>query len=277
MNRSRFLIEPDELMAIIGQDNVQIYDASIMFYMGMSPEEIAKMPTAYARYLHEHIPGAAFFDQEDFTDQESDYDYMLAEDQLLEQTIGRVGIANTSEVVVYAIGPIANATRAWWLLRYAGVENVRVLNGGLNSWKAAGGAVEQEERKYAPAAFKAAFKPEMIASLADVRAAQEDDAVRVENSLPRDWHDQEHIPGSACLPLTAFTDETWEVLKPDEQIRASLEGVEYPDRIITYCGGGIAATVNAMAHLMMGKTNVAVYDGSLYEWKGEKQPLVKGK
>jgi len=273
MERERFFIEPDELMAIMGQENMQVFDATVMFYMGLSPEEIAKMPTAYERYLNEHIPGAAFFDHEDFTDQDSDYDFILAADEILERAIGNVGITNASNVIVYAIGPIANATRAWWLLSYAGVENVRVLNGGLNAWKSVGGDVEQEEYKYAPASFNANFKPEMIATLQDVQVAQTNESVRVENSLPLDWHDREHIPGSTCLPLMEFTNETWEILLPDEQIEARLEGIDYPSRIINYCGGGIAATLNAMVHLMMGHKHVAVYDGSLFEWKGEGQPL----
>lgn len=273
MNRNQYFIEPDELKAIMGRENLRIYDVTIMFYMGMSPEEIAKMPTAYERYLGEHIPGAAFFDHEDFSDQDSDYEFMLAADEVLEKGIGKVGIANDSDVVIYAIGPLANAARAWWLLHYAGVENVRVLNGGLSGWKTAGGAVEQEEQKYAPVKFEAHFKPEMIASMADVQAAQKNEDVVVENALPRDWYDREHIPGSTCVPIMDLTDETWAVLLPDEQLEARFKDVEYPSRIITYCGGGIAATLNAMVHLMMGRENVAVYDGSLYEWKGEKQPL----
>jgi thiosulfate/3-mercaptopyruvate sulfurtransferase len=47
------------------------------------------------------------------------------------------------------------------------------------------------------------------------------------------------------------------------------------DRIITYCGGGVAATVNAIAHLIAGHENVSVYDGSLIEWMGEGLPLEK--
>lgn len=276
MERNKFFIEPDELMAMMNQGNLRLYDATIMFYMGMSAEEIAKMPTAYAQYLHAHIPGAAFFDHEDFTDQESDYDYMLAADEILQKEIGKVGIANDSEVVLYVIGPVVNAARAWWMLRYAGVENVRVLNGGLNAWKAAGGEVEQEERKYAPVDFKADFKPEMIATMEDVQAALDDDSVLVENTLPRDWYDQEHIPGSTNLPIMDLTDEAWAVLLPDEELKEKFAGIEYPAKIITYCGGGIAAAFNAMVHLMMGR-NAAVYDGSLFEWKGEKQPLVNAK
>ncbi len=67
----------------------------------------------------------------------------------------------------------------------------------------------------------------------------------------------------------------WNTFLPNDQLAAQLKGDSRNRRIITYCGGGIAATVNAMAYLMIGNENVAVYDGSLFEWKGEGLPLAK--
>jgi thiosulfate/3-mercaptopyruvate sulfurtransferase len=273
MKTEKFFIEASELLTIMDNPDLRIFDVTIIFFMNMSPAEAAKMPTAHELYQAGHLPGAAFLDHEDFSDLDSDYEYMLAADEILEKRIGEIGISNDSEVIVYATSPLACATRAWWMLRYAGVENVRVLNGGLTAWKNAGGAVEQGENEYAPAKFKAQFRREMIASLAEVQAAIEDKTAIIEDSLPQEWHDQEHIPGSTCLPITNFTDESWQVLLPIEDIRAQMAGVSTTTRVITYCGGGIAATLNAMVHMMMGNQDVAIYDGSLYEWKGEKQPV----
>lgn len=271
MNRDRFLIEADELLSIIGDRDLRIYDATIIFPIGLSPEEIAKLPTAREQYLAGHIPGAAFFDHDDFTDTKSAIDYMLAPDEVLAEQIGKLGIGDDSEVIVYN-GMLTCATRAWWILRYAGLENVRVLNGGLAAWKEAGGALEQGEQRYPPAQFEAHFKPEMLASKEDVQAAIDSDDVYVEDALTQDWHDQEHIPGSACLPLTDLT-IGWETFYPTDQLAARLKAVEPEKRIITYCGGGVAATLNAMAYLIAGHDNVAVYDGSLFEWKGEGLPV----
>ena len=273
MNRERILIEADELKDKLNDPKLRIYDATIMFAMALSPEEAAKMPTAQALYQAGHIPGAAFFDHEKFSDAESDYEYMLASDNILEAAIGEIGISNQNEVIVYASnGILATATRAWWLLRYAGVQNIRVLNGGLAAWKAAGGKVETGETFYPAASFKATFAPAMFASREEVQAAIEDATVRVENTLPQEWYDREHIPSSVCLPLTAVSPD-WATLVPDEQLREMMKDTGVPQRIITYCGGGIAATVNAVVYLILGYENVAVYDGSLYEWKGEGLPL----
>ena len=273
MDRKHILIEAEELKNKLADPNLRLYDATIMFAMALSPEEAAKMPTAQALYQAGHIPGAAFFDHETFSDAESDYEFMLASDEILEAAIGEIGIGNENEVVVYASnGILATATRAWWLLRYAGVQNIRVLNGGLAAWKAAGGKVDTGETFYPAASFKAYFNPAMFASREEVQAAIEDASVRVENTLPRDWYDREHIPSSICLPLTAVSPD-WATLVPYDQLREMMKDTGVPRRIITYCGGGIAATVNAMVYLILGYENVAVYDGSLYEWKGEGLPL----
>jgi thiosulfate/3-mercaptopyruvate sulfurtransferase len=272
LKRDRVLIEADELLTKIDNPNIRLFDATIIFSMLLSPEEAAKMPTAYKLYLAGHIPEAAFFDHQEFSDADSSYEYMLVADEELADQIGKIGIANDSEVIVYTTGILACATRAWWLLRYAGVEDVRVLNGGFASWKNAGGAVEQGKQKYAAAQFEGNFKPEMFASMEEVQHGIGMDGVYTENSLTQDWHDQEHIPGSSCLPLTDLMIE-WDTFLPEDQLMERLDSPGKNKRIITYCGGGIAATVNAMAHSMAGNENVAVYDGSLFEWIGEGLPV----
>ncbi|MDX1436290.1 MAG: rhodanese-like domain-containing protein [Anaerolineales bacterium] len=272
MKREEMFIEPGELQAKLGDPGLRIYDTTIMFNIGMSAEEAAKMPTAREIYLRGHVPGAAFFDHQLFTDPIGDYEYTLAPEKMLDAQIGEIGIGNHSETIVYASSLLASATRAWWILRYAGVDNIRVLNGGLAAWVGAGGPVESGENKYDPAEFTAAFKPEMFANKEEVQAAVERGSGYIENALPQDWHDQEHIPGSACLPLTDLT-IGWDILRSQDEVSALVAARPGGERIITYCGGGIAATLNAMAHLMVGNENVAVYDGSLFEWKGEGLPL----
>lgn len=272
MKHSDYLIEADELQTKIDDPGLCIYDATILFYMGMTPEEAARMPSARERYQAGHIPGAAFLDQLEFSDTSSFFEYMLAPDEQLAEAIGRIGITNDAEVVVYTTAILACATRAWWVLRYAGVENIRVLNGGLDAWKAMGAALEQGERAYPHARFEPQFAPAMFASKEEVQAAIGQAGVRIEDALIQDWHDQEHIPGSVCLPLTELT-IGWETFLPQEDLKARLTDAGRDRRIITYCGGGIAATLNAMAYRMVGHENVAVYDGSLSEWKGEGLPL----
>ena len=112
----------------------------------------------------------------------------------------------------------------------------------------------------------------MFASKEEVQAALSMDSAHVENALSQEWHDQEHIPGSSCLPLTELMIE-WKAFLPEDKLIARLKDTDPQKRIVTYCGGGIAATINATAYLIAGYENVAVYDGSLFEWKGEGLPV----
>lgn len=256
MKRDSMLIEADDLSKIYRKENIRIFDAS------MTDDA----------YRQGHIPGAAYFDHETFSIPDSPYECtILPADQLAGQ-IGASGISNDAEVIVYACGMLPYAARAWWVLRYAGHGKVRLLNGGLAAWKKAGGPVEQTPHIYEPAVFKGNPNPEMFASKEEVLAALKSGNTSVIDVLPPQSYEGAHITGSAnlsCMDLMQGMD----YLLPDNALAARLRETAQYERIITYCGGGIAAAVNAMAHLMVGQTNVGVYDGSLREWIGENLPI----
>jgi thiosulfate/3-mercaptopyruvate sulfurtransferase len=266
MNRNDALITADELLRKLGQDNLRIFDATINFF------NRGKGPTAREQYVQGHIPGAAFFDHALVSDPLADYDYTIPPEAELAAQIGKLGISAASEVVIYAIGILPAATRAWWILRYAGHNNVRVLNGGLAAWQAAGGPIEQGERRYPPATFTGQLRPEMLATKEEVLAAIGSSTVRIINTLPEASHEEAHITGSVCVAGWDLM-EAMEAFSPDEVMARRLQDEARYPRIITYCGGGILATMNAMAHLMLGHENVAVYDGSMSEWVGEGLPV----
>jgi thiosulfate/3-mercaptopyruvate sulfurtransferase len=256
MERAELLIEADELLKKLGDDNIRIFDASV----------------SDAMYRQRHIPRAAFFDHERFSDSDSPYlSTILPETRLAEQ-IGCAGISNDSEVILYACGMIPYAIRAWWVLRYAGHDRVRVLNGGLSAWEKSGGRVEHDARRYEPSSFRARFNPMMFASKEEILASMDDGEVATVNVLPIESYEASHIVGSSCLSCMDLM-QGFDYLLPDDELAACLSKVSRHKRIITYCGGGIAAAVNAAAHLITGHENVAVYDGSLDEWLGEGLPV----
>jgi len=112
MNRDTVLIEADELLTKLDDEKLRIYDATILFFRSESDPA-----TAYEKYLQGHIPGAAFFDHQDFSDANSKYMYMALPETDLATQIGNIGISEDSEVIFYASGVLPSATRAWWILR----------------------------------------------------------------------------------------------------------------------------------------------------------------
>lgn len=268
MERSSILIEADELLPKLGNENLRIFDTSILFFgsaSGLTAREI---------YAQEHIPGAAFFDHQLFSDPKSDYMLMVAPEAELSAQIGKIGISADTEVIVYAPEVLPAATRAWWILHYAGHKNVRILNGGLAAWKKAGGEIEQGESHYAPVSYTGVFQPHVFASKEEVLAAIGNSEICTLNALMHESYQAAHIPGSWCLPSTDLT-QGMDAFIDQKQLVEKLKATSQFKRIITYCGGGIAATVNAVAYRMAGYENVAVYDGSMFEWAGEGMPLTE--
>ncbi|MEN4010515.1 MAG: rhodanese-like domain-containing protein [Bellilinea sp.] len=256
MKREDMLIEPEELLKIADHTSLRIFDASV----------------SDTQYWQGHIPGAAFFDHERFSDLTGKYMYTLLPDADLAARIGEIGISNHTEVVVYAWGMLPYAARAWWILRYAGHNRVRLFNGGLADWQNAGGMLETETRSYIPAVYEARFRPEMFAGKEAVLDAMDDAEVSTINVLPLASYQAGHITGSVCSPCMDLM-QGMDAFLPNDLLVPRLEKETGYQRMITYCGGGIAAAVNAMAYLMLGKDNVAVYDGSMEEWAGEGLPI----
>jgi len=270
MNRTGMLIEADELAGMIGDENLRIFDATIVFDPSAEP--------AREKYLKAHIPGAVFLDHNSLSRDDTDLMFMLPGEDELATKIGAIGVGNDNPVVVYSTEMIGWATRIWWLLRYTGHRNVRVLNGGLAAWQ---GELEAGENSFAPTSFTPSLSPDMFASKEEVMDSLKDGSACVVNVLTPEIYRGEtglpydgHISGSVNHPLMELMDGA--SLKSNEELKKIFAGKDTGDRMITYCGGGIAATVNACAAKLAGIDDVAIYDGSMSEWRSEGLPVTTG-
>ena len=116
------------------------------------------------------------------------------------------------------------------------------------------------------------LRPDLIADEEEVRASIDDDAIRLIDVLPEihyrgEWTMYEragHIPGAINVPTGRMFDETG-LLRANEELLPLFDD-DRDARTITYCGGGIAASVDAFVLTRLGYTDVAIYDGSLDEW-----------
>ena len=271
MKREELLIEEEELVTIIDNPNLRLFDATVV----LNP---AAAESGHDRYLAGHIPGSVFLDHAVISDSNSNLMYTMPDEKTLGAAIGALGISRDTPVVVYSTEMLAWATRIWWVLQYAGHRNVRVLNGGLQAWK---GALEIAENKYVPTTFNTDLSPQMFASKEEVLSSITDGSACVVNVLTPEMYKGEadvfyagHISGSVNHPFFELMDEDY--LLPDTTLAEILEQKMIGDRLITYCGGGIAATLNACVAKLVGVDDVAVYDGSMSEWMAEELPITIG-
>jgi thiosulfate/3-mercaptopyruvate sulfurtransferase len=236
-----------------------------------------RIESGRADYEAGHVPGAGFLDLPgELSDTDSPLAFTMPPVEKLARALGAAGVGAGSRVVAYATTSPMWATRLWWMLRACGFDNAAVLDGGLAKWKAEGRPVEAGESRYPPAELTLAARPELWADKAAVLAAVGDGAVCTLNALSPSVHRGEgetnygrkgHIAGSRNVPYAALLnpDGTW---REDAELRALFEavGALRRPRVICYCGGGISATMDALALTRLGHPAVAVYDGSMSEW-----------
>ncbi|MCD2261093.1 sulfurtransferase [Dietzia aurantiaca] len=240
-------------------------------------------------YRAEHIPGALFADLlGDFADPAAAEPWTAPDHERFAAAAGALGIGDGATVVVYDQHDGFWATRFWWHLRYEGFDQVTVLDGGLPAWKAAGFEVTDVVPEPTPRTFTGTRRPGLIRSTDEVAANLDDEGTVLVNVLDEATYRGEvdtyarrgHIPGSINLPVFTLRDPTTGALRPVEELRAEFENAGLLDtdkRVVTYCGGGIAATGVAHALALAGRDDVAIYDGSMTAWAGNPElPLVTG-
>ena len=231
-----------------------------------------------AEFTQAHIPGAVFFDIDAIADHATSLPHMLPDAATFARAVGALGIGSGDRVVVYDVRGVISAARVWWTFRAFGHDAVAVLDGGLRKWRAEGRPVESGTPAPAARAFKATPRPELVRDLDTVRANIASRAAQVLDARsagrfagtepePRAGLRGGHIPGSLNLPYETLyrPDGT---LKSADDLRAVVNatGLDLGRPVVTSCGSGVTASVLALALYLIGRRDVAVYDGSWSEW-----------
>jgi thiosulfate/3-mercaptopyruvate sulfurtransferase len=285
------LVSPDELHAALeaAAGRLRVLDASTTLVTHGEGEPYTAGPLR-EQYLAAHVPGAAFVDvTSELSDRAGRHAFTLPPADALAAAFGAVGIGDDTHVVVYDTVGSAWATRVWWLLRWLGHDQVSVLDGGLAAWLAAGftTASGEDDDLAARAAVEVLTpreRPELLATLPQVARISSGEAPGLlVNALdPATFRgDQEvstysrrgRIPGSVNLPLFTLLDPDTGQFLPTDALRDKLQagGLLDADGAVTYCGGGVAATLPAFAAYVVAGVEVAVYDGSLSEWTADER------
>lgn len=268
------LAEPDWLEAHAGDSNVRIIDCATL-----------------EAYRRAHIPGAVqlpvhYYIKEPGPPGEDHGTFVMAPGEF-EKLMGQLGVGEDTLVVTYDDNNALVAARLWWVLKYYGHDNAKVLNGGWHRWLSEGRRVTFHAAKPAPATFVAKPRPELIADAEYLAAKYDDPGCQVLDArTDEEWAGTNsrgnrrsgHVPGARHLEWVRFVsrDDSRQFLPADE-IEALLReaGIERGKPAITYCQGGIRAAHAAFAMELLGYEDVRVYDGSMRDWANrEDTPLV---
>jgi thiosulfate/3-mercaptopyruvate sulfurtransferase len=228
-----------------------------------------------------HIPGAQFVDvQNDLSDRNHRLRFMLPDGESFAAAMGRFGVGDDSKVVLYSTANMWWAARVWWMLREYGFDNAALLDGGFQKWLREDRPVESGPARPGPAAqFVVRERRHLMVGKEEVLAAIGDGAVCTINALRPEQHAGTggntygrpgHIKGSVNVPAAELVDSETNEFLPATELRRRFTAVGAMDRsVINYCGGGIAASADAMVLVMLGHPDVRVYDASLSEWAAD--------
>jgi len=203
-------------------------------------------------------------------------------------TVGALGVTPETLVVVYDRQQAMFAARAWWMLRWLGHAAVAVLDGGLQAWQAAGGALETTiPARHDPAAPYPA-RPSLVAAIDAAALAAQLGRVRlIDARAPERFRGEVepldaqagHIPGA----LNRFFRDNLAPdgrFKPPSELRAAFETMAAaldPGAVVHQCGSGATACHNLLAMEVAGLEGSVLYPGSWSEWSADpSRPIARG-
>ncbi|HEY2870791.1 MAG TPA: sulfurtransferase [Reyranella sp.] len=279
MTDAAALISTEELAHRMGAPGLRIFDCTT--YLRPRPEGGYNAESGRANYDKGHIPGAGFLDLgAELSDQHSKLRFTLPPLDELTKAFAAKGIGHGTFIVLYSHATPTWATRIWWMLRAIGFDDAAVLDGGLDKWKAENRPLATELTIYPAATLSLRGRPEIFVDKNDIKAAIGKTDTLTLNALSHDQHKGAggvvygrpgRITGSSCVPASSLfgSDKT---LKPIAELRQAFEGVGAAPgkRVLVYCGGGIAASLDAFVlTAILGHKNVAIYDNSMQEWSND--------
>ena len=267
------LVSTDWLAQHLNDANVRVVDAT--YHLPHADRD------AYEEYTYRHIPGAAYFPIDEIADLSVILPHMLSDADKFAAEVGKMGIDNNTHVIAYDCnGGYMAAMRAWWMFRAFGHTRISVLDGGMQKWTGDKHPVEDGEIIPEAKTFTAIKNPALVRDRNAMLANIESKAEQVIDARssgrfqgidhePRPTERMGHIPGSINLPFPELMKpREFFVMQPADVIQSTLEksGVDLNRPITVSCGSGVTACVVAFAAHLIGRDDVAIYDGSWAEW-----------
>ncbi|WP_244931967.1 sulfurtransferase [Nocardioides sp. W7] len=243
-------------------------------------------PPGHSEYLRGHVPGAVYVDLDTELaahGEPTDGRHPLPDVAALQESARRWGVSGDRTVVVYDGDGNLAAARAWWLLRWAGLADVRLLDGALPAWVAAGGALATDD--VVPGPGDVQLHPGALPVLDVVGAAAfPRSGVLLDARAPERYRGETepidpkagHVPGAVNAPTGGNLGPDGHFLPVEElRTRFAALGVAHGVPVAAYCGSGVTAA-HEIAALAIAGYDAALYPGSWSQWSNLDLPVETG-
>ena len=256
--REKLLTTPQELQKKLAAANLCLVD--------VRPAE---------EFARGHIPGAVHFDLFGLSLVDTSDAPLKAFMYMIHHVLELRGVSESTEVVFYEDNSGMRAARGLWFLEFFGHQNVRILDGGIQAWKAAGLAVTTEAASPKTAIFKTSERREVLATVDDVLHSLDNKEISILDTRSKGEYLGTHvraarggaIPGAIHIEWTDNLDARGK-FKSDAELTAmySRAGITPDKEVISYCQGGYRAAHSYVALRLIGFPKVRNYIGSWKEW-----------
>ena len=234
-------------------------------------------------YKVSHLTGSIYIKHKDLT-KPAGPEGVLKSPAELAKIFGSKGVSDKNLIVIYDDGKNKNSTRMYWILKYLGASNVKLLHKNMSTWRKARVPITKTPTKVKAATFTAHVNKAIYADFAYVKAHLKDakivmiDARSASefNGTSTKEKSNGHIPGAKNIEWKQVEKENG-ALKTEAELKKLFDsqGVTKDKTIVLYCGTSVRAAIIYVALRDLGYKNVKIYDGAYNEWVAKGGKLVK--
>lgn len=279
------LCSQEWLLAHLDEPRLRIFDCSVEMW----PQPVGKsiLVSGYDDWARAHIPGARYLSMPDELSAPSrNIPYGLPSAGWIEGVLRSHGVNDGDIILLYGSGYLGPVVRSWWVLTASGAQDVRILDGGFEGWRDASLPLTDVTTMPIVGNFLARTRQHLVVDADEVAGAIDDNDVVLLNALADEqfkgtagahYGRPGRIPGSVNVPFRNLLKPGTSWFKSEAEIRAIMDaaGVLAKRQIISYCGGGVAASGTTFALHLIGRDDASLYDGSLTEWSADPgRPMV---
>ena len=170
-----FIVSSQWLSDHLHDHNLRVFECTMYLQYDSSGAKPVTARNTRAEYEAGHVPGASYLDlQQDLSEQRGFFHFTMPKPKALAKTLGRLGVGDCNQIVLYSRNTIQWSTRVWWMMHSIGIENVAILDGGFETWVAEGNKISTEQASYRQATLTANPRYGLFVGKREVFAAMDD-------------------------------------------------------------------------------------------------------